>query len=67
MEELALSQWGRFADEFDEVELSMLTHAYIRRKRFEGQASLAALGQAIQDSKQERVAPEAMALMMGGL
>lgn len=45
----------------------MLTMAYIRRKRFEGQAALAAWGQATQDAAHPRVAPEAMAAMMGGL
>lgn len=44
----------------------MLAMAYIRRKRFEGQASLAAWGQAAQDSKVERITPDAMMAKMGG-
>lgn len=44
----------------------MLAQAYIRRKRFEGQAALAAWGQAMQESKNERVSPDVMmARMMG--
>jgi hypothetical protein len=34
-DELALSQWGLWADELDQIDLTMLQTAYIRRKRWE--------------------------------
>ena len=40
---------------------------YIRRKKFEGMANLAAMGQAMQDGRQGRISAEAMILRMGGL
>lgn len=32
---MALSEWGRWDDELDPVDLALLQGAYIRRKRFE--------------------------------
>jgi len=46
--------------------LATLTMAYIRRKQFEGQASLAAMGKAIRNGQYQRVSPEAMLAIMGG-
>jgi len=46
--------------------LTWLARAYVRRKQFEGTASLAAMGKAVQEGKRERIAPEAMMAMMGG-
>lgn len=44
----------------------MLTMAYIRRKRFEGQAGMAAWGEAARDGKNPRVSAGTMLAMMGG-
>ncbi len=46
--------------------MTVLTMAYIRRKKFEGQAALAAWGQAMQDGKGERISPDGMMAMMMG-
>lgn len=44
----------------------MLATAYIRRKRFEGQASLAAMGQAAKESQHPRVSADTLVAQMGG-
>ncbi len=46
--------------------MSWLAKAYVRRKKLEGSIGLAAMGEAVQEAKQERIAPEAMMAMMGG-
>ena len=41
--------------------------AYIRRKQVEGTINLAAMGKVMEESKHDRISPEAMLLRMGGL
>ncbi len=47
--------------------MSWLARAYVRRKKLEASINLAAMGEAVHEAKHERIAPEAMMAMLGGL
>jgi len=63
---LALSEWGLYLDDLDEIALGQLAVSYIRRKRFESKLLLGALGEMMGGGEPQKIPGDLMLGILEG-